>query len=190
MTETNNATPTELLLWCDVETTGLDPNKEQLLEVSGFITDTNGNKLSKEFYESLIFHDNAAELRANAIPYVQRMHDKSGMWDKLETGTPLPIVDTEFSEYVSRFKDENNVIRLAGNSIRLDLNFIEKFLPKTYSHLHYRSVDVSALKFALKEWGFVNGDYVKQDNHTAYADIMESLGEYLWLKEQLRSKLK
>lgn len=174
----------ELLLWVDVETTGLDPASAHLLQVAAIITDTKGNVLAEPFME-VVQHSNGAELRENTVPFVQEMHDATGLWDRLASGTPLVKVDELLYSYVAEHAPNKRQARLAGSSCRLDLNFLEAFLPNTYQHLHYRSVDVSALAYVAVEWGFTPGYYEKKKTHDALDDIRESLEEFLWIKQFL-----
>lgn len=173
-----------LILWVDVETDGLSATKNSLLQVAGIITDIDGNIISDEFYETVYYSaEDSRSMRANAIPFVQSMHDETGLWDQLPEGIPLQILDSELLEFVKQYIPKAKAGRLAGNSVRLDLNFSEEYLPETYAHLHYRSIDVSALMFALKEWGVVDTWFEKKKTHNALDDIRESIQEYVWLRK-------
>lgn len=177
-------TPADRLLWVDVETTGLTPDTAALLQVAAIITDTEGKQLVDPFM-AVVQHFNSAELRASAVPFVQEMHDATGLWDRLEGGMPMAEVDLRLQTYLSAHAPNKRQARLAGNSVRLDLNFLEAFLPNTYGQLHYRSVDVSALAYTLAEWGEVPGYYEKKKTHDALDDIRKSLEEFLFLKDNL-----
>lgn len=174
----------EVLLWVDVEATHLNPATSELLQVAAVLTDLEGVELADEF-SMVIYHPNGEELYRNSIPLIQEMHSSTGLWGKLSTGTPLPEVDAALLKYVQQGAPEYRQARLAGNSIRLDLNFLEACLPNTYNHLHYRSVDVTALAYVFQAWGVVDGYYVKRKAHEALEDIRESLEEYRWLRRRL-----
>src|SRR5699024_2696342 len=122
----------------------------------------------------------AAALRDGANEFVRAMHDRTGLWDKLPAGTPLEELDSKFAEFLERFEGETKP-RLGGNSIRLDLNFVEAFMPQSYSKLHYRSVDMSALQWTSTEW-YGTPEFEKSKAHTAYDDIRESIAQAEYLK--------
>jgi oligoribonuclease len=174
----------EVLLWVDVEATHLNPATSELLQVAAVLTDLEGVELADEF-SMVIYHPNGEELYRNSIPLIQEMHSSTGLWGKLATGTPLPEVDAALLKYVQQGAPEYRQARLAGNSIRLDLNFLEACLPNTYNHLHYRSVDVTALAYVFQAWGIVDGYFPKRKAHEALEDIRESLEEYRWLRRHL-----
>ena len=169
----------DLLLWVDVETTGLNPNENSLLQVAAIITDLSGRVVS-EPYERVVKQWKPIAI-AQANDYVKDMHTKTGLWDRLESGTIASVIDQEMLEGIKLFAPEPRSIRLAGNSVRLDLNFLESALPNTYAHLHYRSIDVSALAYALYSWGIIDAYYSKKGTHEAMSDIQESIAEYQYL---------
>lgn len=175
---------TDLIFWGDVESTGTDPHRGYLLQIAGFLTDLDLNIISEPF-DHIIQHTNP-HIRDYAVPFVQNMHDATGLWDRLPAGTPLEEVDELVKNYINSYKvDDNTVIRLAGNSLRLDLNFIEKFLPETYSTLTYRSLDMSAVAFFMRQvCGIVEEDFDKKKSHNAIDDVMESLEECRWFRDK------
>lgn len=178
----------DLLLWCDLETTGLDPDADQLLEVAAVITDSHLKRCSEEF-TAVVRHDNAAELRERAVPVVQQMHDRSGLWGKLADGVDLAQVETDLLEWMGAVEPSVGGLRLAGSSVgALDLPFVKAKLPRVAAQLHYRTVDVSAVAFVAHELGWVDGFYPKAKRHEALADIEESIAELAWIDEHIRGR--
>lgn len=175
---------TELLVWTDVETTGLDHNNDYLLEVASVVTNLDATEEYGEFHRVVYYdYDEAAWLRDNANEFVREMHDKTGLWDRLPVGQVKEFVDLDFLDFIRKFAPEPRQARLAGNSVRLDLDFIEVNLPSTYRHLHYRSVDVSALAYTMVDcWGIVPSHMEKRKTHSAIDDIRESIEEFKYLK--------
>lgn len=168
----------DILAWTDVETTGLNPKDHFLLEIALVVTDAHLNVLGE--FQSVVQH--TPEVRNFADDYVKRMHDKTGLWDRLVSGEPLWQIDDELTNYISQFAEPKEA-RMAGNSVRLDMNFTEKYLPNFYNHLHYRTLDVSTLKFeAAQQW---IPEYEKKQTHAAYDDIRESIAELKYLRERL-----
>ena len=175
---------TNYIAWVDVETTGLLPKPfggdAYLLELAAVVTDSQLQELDR-FAGVIRYSENeAAALRDGANEFVRAMHDRTGLWDKLPAGTPLEELDSKFAEFLERFEGETKP-RLGGNSIRLDLNFVEAFMPQSYSKLHYRSVDMSALQWTSTEW-YGTPEFEKSKAHTAYDDIRESIAQAEYLK--------
>lgn len=167
----------DVLAWIDVETTGLDPQENHLLEVACILTDTKLRPLREPFHR-VLFYDSTDWIKDETSPYVVDMHEKTGLWDKLQSGTPRRTVDTELLEYISSVAPATRQARVAGNSVRLDLNFLEQFLPETYHHLHYRSVDVSAIEYILREWQLLDDPPAEHEpEHTALGDITASIAQ-------------
>jgi len=174
------------LIWVDVETTGLVAHQEHLLEIAILVTDLELNLLDEEGYQAVIWcpESIAPVLRDRADPFVQGMHDKTGLWDRLRDGKYAHVVQEEALAYIKRFVPEPKTARIAGNSVRLDLNFLEAHLPEVAAHLHYRLADVSSLVGFAHWWGGVP-QFDKQMQHSAMADIRESIAEARYLREQV-----
>lgn len=169
----------ELLAICDVETTGLDSHKDMLLEVAMIIVDARTLAIYDRF-ESVIF-THFANAYDKADDYVKGMHDKNGLWDDIEykrNCRSMTDVDERLAIMIQKQSDnDRTTIRLCGASPRLDLNFIEANLPKTYESLSYRFVDITTIKHVLGLWTDVpelpwpDG----ASNHRAMADT-----RYVW----------
>lgn len=174
------------IIWIDVETTGIDPNEGHLLlEVAVLVTDLQLNILDDNGYQSPIFYDegNTAIAKSIADPYVQGMHAKTGLWERLQSGKPLETVDEEAYSYITSFIPEPQTSRLGGNSVGLDRNYINMFLPKTAAHIHYRNLDVSSVA-GLGQWWY-GERFEKKTTHAAMDDIRESIAEMQFLREKI-----
>lgn len=183
--------PEVALAWIDVETSDLDPHAPSalLLQVACLVTDLDLNVLDDSGFESLIHHSDDALARARqaAEPFVQEMHDDTGLWQACADPTRARSrtqVEVELATYIKGFAPAPRTARLAGNSVRLDLNFLDRFLPDVTAHLHYRMLDVSSIAGAAHWWGGVD-PFPKQRAHTAMADIRESLAEMRYLRGHL-----
>lgn len=170
-----------LLTWLDAETTGLHASEEFLLEVACIVTDSDLNVLHEGYTTPIYYPATVAQLlRETSIPVVKNMHDSTGLWDRLETGKLLSTVDAELTAYISQFAPEPRTSWLAGNSIFLDRDFLRKFLPGVYNHLHYRSVDVTSIAGPADWW--YGESFPKEKKHDAFSDIIESIEELRYLR--------
>jgi oligoribonuclease len=186
-------TSTDVVAWIDVETTGLDASNDHLLQVACLMTDTKFNVLDETGYEAVIQYpqdvvDNfklGIEPDAfNGIdPYVVNMHSRSGLWDRLPDGVHVKKADHDLLAYIQTFAPLWRSARIAGNSVRLDLNFLAEYLPATSKHLHYRFIDVTTLQ-TVASWHGGVPEFEKQLAHEAMADIRESIAQARWLQDQ------
>lgn len=180
--------PDDLLVWVDTETSGLDPADSRLLEVAAIVTTPDLDQVGEPFTATVRYTaEQVADLRAAADPFVVRMHDNNGIWDSLTSGDgTTPQVDELMLDWLSALCPEPKRGRIAGNSIRLDMNFMDVYLPRTMEHLTYRSVDVSAMHFILNHWLDLDEDPKAVSDHTALADIRASIAELAFLREKMR----
>lgn len=174
------------LLWVDAETSGLRTDSCKLLEIAGIVTDYDLNVISDGHYHAVIKYtpEEAKALYESAEPYVQKMHTETGLWDKLASDESVERADVDeqlrvFLRTVTG--GEQQVTRLAGNSVRLDLNFVEDYLPLSYADLAYRMFDVSSIAAAAQKWHGAKS-FRKVLAHTALGDINESLNEARYLR--------
>lgn len=159
------------IVWCDVETTGLDPDWDQLLEVAFVVTD--------EFLEPRgIYHQvvHCPEL-LSMIPTVYDMHQKSGLLDEVRSPGALSL--SEISEKVLHFFKLNGVTALsplAGSTIHFDRGFLSTNLSTVHDAIHYRNVDVSSFREVVKRWR-PDSLWQKGDVHRALPDVLDSINQ-------------
>lgn len=177
-----NITPTKIL-WVDLEMTGLDPQKDVILEVAAEITDF--NFVTLESYE--------ARIRQPKDVVVKRMQ-KNTWWqdytknrddfiNNLEHGKPIDEVEQQLIRLVEKhFGDEPAV--LAGNSIYNDRMFIKTGMPALDIKLHYRMLDVSAWKIVMQ--GKYGVEFKKPEVHRAFEDIQGSIAELEYYLEYFK----
>lgn len=182
---------TDLIAWLDVETTGLDATQDQLLEVALVMTDWNLNVLDGGYSTAIKYTAaTASALRAKSAPFVQEMHDRTGLWERLESPSARPIetVRKQIFEYLKHFAPNPRQARLGGNSVGLDASFSREYLPDFYEHLHYRVLDMSSLQEAASRW-FEVPTFEKVLDHSALSDIMESIEQAKFIRNQLALKM-
>ncbi len=173
------------IAWIDVETDSLDAETGHLLEIACLVTDPELHILDERGFHAVIEYsdEEVAQMRRMAHPVVKEMHDKTGLWDLLRgaAATPLRRVDEDLLAYLRRF-GERGQVPVAGNSVRLDMNFIDKHLPGVSGHLDYHMRDVSTVAGLANDW-YDLPPFVKHNDHTAMVDIRESIRELKHYRE-------
>jgi oligoribonuclease len=162
------------LLWLDMEMTGLDESKDQILEVALRVTDW---KLQSVDHAEWVVYQ-PQEVLENMNAWCKENHGKSGLTGAIPAGKPLADVEAEMVAFVGKYfgqKQGKEGAVLAGNSIHNDRRFIDRYLPKFASTLHYRMVDVSSFKEVFRERFAVK--YEKKNAHRALDDLNESIAE-------------
>jgi len=176
--------PTKLL-WVDLEMTGLEPDKDLILEVAAEVTDFNFKTL--ESYEVRVMQSKRtviSRMQSN-IWWKDFPENRDDFLGQLENGKPLKEVEQDLIVLAEKHFDGEPAV-LAGNSIHNDRTFIKHWMPALDLKLHYRMLDVSAWKVLMQ--GKYGVNYEKKDVHRAFDDIQASIAElqyYLdWLREQ------
>lgn len=171
----------EGVAWIDIETTGTDPydKGDKLLQVACIVTDSDLNILDEQGINLIVKYseEEAQELYDMSVPFVQEMHKTTGLWNRITSGEALPLetVDELLYDYLRKFYPEKGDLWFGGNSVYLDRSFLEKFAPKAYNHIHYRTVDVTSFGGPARAWfGY---EFEKKRSHDAMEDIMESINE-------------
>lgn len=183
MSTDKNKIPTKLL-WVDLEMTGLYPKEDVLLEIAVEVTDFNFKTI--ESYEARIKqdYDTVVDRMQKNIWWRDYPTNRDEFLTKLGEGKDLRDVQQDMIELVSKHWSDEMAV-LAGNSIYNDRLFIKQWMPELELKLHYRMLDVSALKILMQgKYGVV---FEKQDVHRAFDDIQASIAElqhYIdWFKE-------
>ena len=170
------------LVWVDMEMSGLDPDKDVVLEVALVVTDKDLNLVEEG--PVLVVHQSDAVLDA-MDSWNKSTHGKSGLIDKVKA-SPLSEADVEnqMIEFMKLYVGERKS-PMCGNSICQDRRFMARHLPKLEAYFHYRNLDVSTLKELAARWRpELKDGFKKANNHTALADIHESIEELKYYREQ------
>ncbi|MFC3995337.1 oligoribonuclease [Nocardiopsis sediminis] len=166
----------DCLVWIDCEMTGLDLERDALIEVACLITDGELNQLD-DGIDVVIKPPRAALDQMGE--FVTQMHTGSGLLDALDGGVSLAEAEDLVLAHIKRYVPEANKVPLCGNSIATDRLFLSRDMPRIDAHLHYRMVDVSSIKELLRRWYprvyFASPE--KHGGHRALADITESIQE-------------
>ena len=181
--------PADRIAWIDIETSGLNPARDTILEVACQVTDTDLNPLGS-LYHAVIgdWPERIRAIRRGAHPTVQAMHDTSGLWDEHATST-LHTLDVEegLLAHIKQHAPEPCQARIGGNSVHFDLGFLREQMPDVADHLHYRIVDVTSLA-TVADWWTGCGLRPKAKQHRAADDLAETLAEARWLRDHLKGR--
>jgi oligoribonuclease len=172
----------ENLVWIDCEMTGLDVEKDCLVEIAVLITDSELNILDEGL--SVVIKPREDSL-AGMGEFVTNMHKESGLLELLPQGLAIEEAESQVLEYVKKFAPETRTAPLAGNSIGTDRMFINRYMPALDAHLHYRNVDVSSIKELVRRW-YPKVYFQlpkKSGGHRALADIRESIAELVYYRK-------
>ena len=169
----------------DLEMTGLDPDRDVIVEIATLVTDDELNILAEG--PDLVIHQ--AEERLTAMePIVVEMHTKSGLLDAIRQSTiTLDEAGAKTLEFIKLHIPESRTVPLCGNSIGTDRRFLARHLPEIENYLHYRSVDVSTIKELTKRWYPKVGidRPSKTGQHRAMEDIKASVRELQFYRSKV-----
>jgi oligoribonuclease len=156
--------------------TGLDIDKDALVEIAVLVTDAQLNVLGEGV--DLVIKCDQAQLDSMA-EVVKNMHTKSGLINEIPNGTTLAAADDVIITYLKKYAPTEGKSPLAGNSVYVDRSFIARDLPKLNAYLHYRTIDVSTIKELARRWHPKTyfAAPAKDGNHRALGDIRDSIAE-------------
>jgi oligoribonuclease len=163
------------LVWIDLEMTGLDTDRDTILELALIVTDSDLRELAVG--PVLAIYHPLAVLEA-MDEWNTRHHTASGLWERVLTqGVPMAEAEKQALAFLQRWS-ERGASPMCGNSICQDRRFLHRCMPELEQWFHYRNLDVSTLKELALRWApEVAADLVKENRHEALADIRESVAE-------------
>ena len=169
------------LVWMDLEMTGLDPDRDRVIEVAIVVTDSQLNTLAEA--PVLVVHQVDAVLEA-MDNWNKGTHARSGLIDKVKASV---LTESAAEDQLLAFLAQHvpgKTSPLCGNSICQDRRFLARHMPRLEAYFHYRNLDVSTVKELARRWKpeIVKG-LVKQGKHEALADIYESIEELKYYRE-------
>jgi len=179
-----------VLVWMDLEMTGLEPETDVIVEIATLITDDDLNIIAEG--PDLVIHQ-SDEVLARMNQVVIDMHTKSGLLEAIKSSTiTLEEAGAATLEFIRQHIPEARTIPLCGNSIGTDRRFLAKYLPEIENYLHYRSVDVSTIKELARRWYPKLGSDRpnKGGTHRALDDIRASVNELAFYRERVFTPLK
>jgi oligoribonuclease len=170
------------LAWVDMEMSGLDPDRDRILEVALVVTDSQLAVVAEG--PVLVVHQPDAVLDG-MDEWNKSTHARTGLVDRVRASG---LSEAQAEQQLLGFLAAHVPARLSpmcGNSICQDRRFLARWMPRVEGHFHYRNLDVSTLKELVRRWKpeLARG-VVKQGKHEALADIHESIEELKYYREQ------
>lgn len=172
------------LFWVDLEMSGLDPEKEHILEIASIITDAELNIIAEG--PELVIHQ-PDELLDAMDAWNTKHHTESGLVERVRhSSISLKEAETQTLRFAEAHFAKGQV-PLAGNSIHQDRRFLFKYMPSLSNYLHYRNVDVSTVKELVRRWypEVCEALPPKKNSHRALDDIRESINELSFYRDHV-----
>jgi oligoribonuclease len=175
MTDKNN------LIWIDLEMTGLDPDRDVILEIATVVTDQELNLLAVG--PVLAIHQPESVLAA-MDDWNRKHHGESGLLERVRSlGVSEREAEARTLEFLQGWVPAG-ASPMCGNSVCQDRRFLYRLMPQLEAYFHYRNLDVSTLKELARRWApRIQEGFKKKNAHEALADILESIEELKYYRE-------
>jgi oligoribonuclease len=173
----------ENLIWIDLEMTGLNPEKDRIIEIATVVTDKELTVLAEG--PVCAIHQSDGTLAA-MDEWNTRQHSTSGLTERVRASSiDESRAEQETLAFLRQHVDQGTS-PICGNSICQDRRFLIRYMPELAAFFHYRHLDVSTLKILVKMWmPEISGRFEKQSVHLALADIHDSIRELRFYREHL-----
>ena len=171
------------LIWIDLEMTGLDTNRDYIIEIATVVTDSALNVLAEG--PVIALHQSDSVLDA-MDKWNQDQHGKSGLTERVRTSKYREAEAERLTiDFLSRYVPPR-ASPMCGNSICQDRRFLARCMPQLERYFHYRNLDVSSVKELARRWApdIYNG-YTKESSHLALQDIHDSIAELRYYRQHL-----
>lgn len=171
------------LIWIDLEMTGLNPEKDRIIEIATVVTDTHLNILA----EGPVFAiHQSEELLKGMDSWNTKHHNASGLVVRVRESTVTEEeAQTKTIEFLKQHVQAGKS-PMCGNSVYQDRRFLAKYMPELEQYFHYRLLDVSTLKVIAQRWApQIYGGLAKESKHLALDDILESIEEMKYYRGRL-----
>lgn len=174
-----------MLVWMDLEMTGLDPARNAIVEIATVVTDDNLELIAEG--PDLVIGTTQEQLDSME-EIVRDMHTRSGLLDAIAASNlTLEDAGAQTLEFIRSQVPEPGTVPLCGSSIGTDRRFLAAQLPEIENWLHYRCVDVSTLKELCRRWypKVFKSAPPKRTTHRALDDIRESIAELAYYRKNI-----
>ncbi len=169
------------LIWIDLEMTGLDPEKDVIIEIATVVTDLHLNEVAQgpvfAIHQPKSVMDSMDEWNTSH-------HGKSGLTQRvLDSDVDMHQAEQETLTFLSQHVAPQ-ASPMCGNTICQDRRFMYRYMPKLVHFFHYRNLDVSSIKELVKRWApDLSAGLSKKGAHLALDDIRDSIKELKYYRE-------
>ena len=171
------------MIWIDLEMTGLDTQRDYIIEIASIVTDKNLNIIDEG---PILVINQPDEILNSMDQWNTNHHTSSGLTEKVkESNITESIAENQTIEFLSKYVPKG-VAPLCGNTICQDRRFLARCMPQLESFCHYRSIDVTSIRELGKRWYFEDIDnFQKNSNHRALDDIRDSIEELRYYRKKI-----
>ena len=169
------------LIWIDLEMTGLEPERDVIIEMATIVTDSELNVLAEG---PVIAVHQSDEALAGMDEWNTRTHGQSGLTQRVrESKIDTAAAEAQTIAFLEQWVPKGQS-PICGNSIGQDRRFLYKYMPALEAYFHYRYLDVSTLKILAERWApQIKESFQKKNSHLALDDIRESIAELRHYRE-------
>jgi oligoribonuclease len=170
-----------LMIWIDLEMTGLDTVNDKIIEMAAIVTDGELNTLA----EGPVIAVHQPESVLDAMDdWNKNTHGKSGLLDRVRASRyDERAAELEMLNFLKPLVPAR-ASPMCGNSICQDRRFLARLMPELEAYFHYRNLDVSTIKELARRWApDVFKAMEKNTPHVALDDIRESIRELRYYRQ-------
>ncbi len=169
------------LIWIDLEMTGLDTDRDYVIEIATIVTDSNLNILA----EGPVFAIHQSDEVLNSMDdWNREQHGRSGLINRVRASAVDEVMAEQMTIDFLRKYVPPRASPMCGSSICQDRRFLHRCMPELEQYFHYRNLDVSTIKELAKRWtpALVEG-FTKESKHLALDDVRDSIRELQHYRE-------
>ena len=171
------------LIWIDLEMTGLDPERDYIIEIATIVTDKHLSILAEGPVIAIFQPD---EVLLNMDDWNTKQHTKSGLTERVRTSrTNATQAQEQTLLFLQQYTPPGSS-PMCGNSICQDRRFLAREMPQLEAFFHYRNLDVSTIKELAVRWTpDIAKGFKKASSHLALDDIHDSIDELQYYRDRL-----